>query len=83
MSSPVKHHPPQFMDCGGCTVRVNPPTSPTAYLCLQIMEPPIWKQDETLQAPGTFTQIYLNREQAKQLADILYAQLVLELVNEN
>ena len=75
--------PPQFMDCGGCTVRVNSPNSPTAYVCLQIMEPPIWNQQETLQTPGTFTQLYLTKEQAKQLADILYAQMVLELVNES
>lgn len=71
---------PQFLDCGGCTVRVNPPNSPTAYMCLQIMEPPVWANDEKLQAPGQFTQLFLTREQGKALADILYAQLAMELV---
>ena len=71
---------PQFLDCGGCTVRVNPPNSPTACICLQIMEPPVWNNQEVLQAPGSFTQLFLTREQAKAIADILYAQLAMDLV---
>ena len=49
-------------------------------LCLQIMEPPVWNDQEVLQAPGTFTQLFLTREKAKAIADILYAQLAMDLV---
>lgn len=71
---------PQFLDCGGCTVRVNPPACPTCMLCLQIMEPPVFNETGYLQAPGTFTQLYITREQAKAIADTLYAQLAMDLV---
>lgn len=71
---------PSFLDCGGCTVRVNPPNSPTAYIGLQIMEPPVWNNQEVLQSPGSFTELFLTREQAKTIADILYAQLAMDFV---
>lgn len=44
------------------------------------MEPPVWNNQETMQTPGSFTQLFVTREQAKALADILYAQLAMELV---
>lgn len=72
---------PLFIDAGGCTVRINPPTSPTAYICLQVMEPPVWGgEHHVLQAPGTFTELFLTREQAKAIADTLYAQLAMDFV---
>jgi hypothetical protein len=71
---------PLFMDAGGFTIRVNPNPSPTGYLGLQIMEPPEYDPEKSITLrDGKFTQIFLTKDQAKNLADILYAQLTVGL----
>ena len=73
--------PPMFMDAGGFTVRVNPRSSPTGYVCLQIMEPPQYDYEKGITLrDGKFNEIYLTAEQAKQLADVLHAESVIELI---
>lgn len=75
-----KAKPPLFMDAGGLTLRVNPPSSPTAYFSLQIMEPPTFTENGDKISDGKFTQIWLSQEKGKALADLLYAQAVLDLI---
>ncbi len=71
---------PLFIDAGGLTIRVNPRTSPTSYICLQIMEPPEFDAAGNQARDGRFTQIYITKEQAKTIADILHAEAVLEIM---
>lgn len=71
---------PLFIDAGGLTIRVNPRTSQTSYICLQIMEPPEFTDDGHQARDGRFTQVYISKEQAKIIADILHAEAVLEII---
>lgn len=71
---------PLFIDAYGMTIRVNPRTSPGAFICLQIMEPPEVNTEGTHLRDARFTQIYLSKDHAKALADILHAEAVLDLM---
>lgn len=71
---------PLFINAGGLTIRVNPRTSPTSWICLQIMEPPEFNDAGVQIRDGRFTQVYVTKEQAKMLADILHAEAVLEII---
>lgn len=73
---------PVFMDANSLTIRVNPRGTKTSYIDLQIMEPPIYNDKGEPIRDGKFTQIFLSAEQAKALADILYAESVLDLTGQ-
>jgi len=78
MIKPLK--PPFLLAAGAITIRINPRTSPTSYLHLQIMEPPEYNDQGEFMREGSVTVLYLSMEHARLLADAIYAQDVLDLV---
>lgn len=76
----MKKREPFFMDAGDLTIRINPRTSPTSWICLQVMEPPEFDEQGHQLRDGKFTQIYVTKEQAKVIAEVLLAESMLELV---
>lgn len=72
--------PPMIIAVGSATVRVNAPPYERGPLHIQIMKPPVNDDEGKLLEPGSFYSLWLYLEDAKSLADILYAQGALELV---
>ncbi len=63
------------------TVRINPPVCSTCYLRMEIMKSPVHDpNDGKLEQPGSFYDLYISQEDAKAIADGLYAQNALALV---
>ena len=77
---PIKKKEPLIVIAMDKTIRINPRQTKTAFLVLQIMEPPEYDDNGRTLQEGRFTQIYLHYENAKALADAIYAEEVLDLV---
>ena len=76
---------PLFIDAGGVTIRINPRPTKTSYVRLQIMEPPQYtgEQGDVIFREGKFTEIWLEPDQAKAVADGLYTESMSEYIENN
>lgn len=78
---PSNRSEPILMDANGMTLRIDPPPKncPSCYLTLHIMERPVF-DGELEKTPARYTMISLDPDQAKALANIIHAHLVMPLV---
>lgn len=75
-----RNRQPILLALGDTTVRIDPRTTSTSYLPMQIIESPHYDQQGNWVRDGRVIQLYLAMDDAKLLADAIYAQDVLGLV---
>lgn len=72
--------PPIFVALGEASARLDPAITPTAYSKLTLTQPPETNGDGYITHPGQVMTLWLDKENLKQLADVLHAEGVYELM---
>lgn len=81
MSNLPKSKKPIFLALGDSTIRIDPRSSITAYLPIQIIQPPEYNDEGHWMRDGKVIQLWMSMEDAKLFADAIYAQESLNLVD--
>lgn len=80
MSDRPEDRTPSFLALNPSTVRLNPYPNVERML-LEIMQPPQYKEDGAILEPYNHIALWLHYEEAKKLADLIYAQLAMKYVS--
>lgn len=70
---------PYFIDSWGSTIRLDPPAIPGNNMRLTLVTPVEYNEAGNTIQQGRVMEIYLSKDQAKLLADVLHATAVEDL----
>ena len=71
---------PHFIDAWGSTIRLDPPATPAHNMKLTLMTPVEHNEAGNTIQQGRVLEVYLSKDQAKLLADVLHATAVEQLI---
>lgn len=74
---------PLFLALGDDSIRLDPRKTPTGYLKLTLTQAPETNDNGLTVREGRASAIWLTESQAKELADLLYAEASLSLVDKS